>query len=62
MSKMGAFVLELQEVVEPMVYMGHGDEAIKREVKKHIPDVPDSWIENEISRARFDQNNFDVYF
>lgn len=61
MSKMGQYMLELEEIVDPMVYTGHSDDTIKREVKKFMPDTPDLWIQDAIHRARFDYNEFDSY-
>ena len=54
MSKIGSYLLELEEVVEPMVYLGHTDEDIIDEVKKRVPDAPESWIYDLIDRVRFD--------
>ena len=61
MSKMGEYLLDLEEIVDPMIYTGHSDETIKREVKKCLPHTPDTWIQDAIYRARFDYDSFDPY-
>lgn len=62
MSHMSSLVLELQEIVTPMTYMGFGDKQIIEEVRKVHPDIPESWITGAISNARFDYNEFDSYY
>ena len=54
MSAISNYLLELEEVVDPMVYIGHTDDEIIAEVKLRVPDAPISWIYDIINRARFD--------
>jgi hypothetical protein len=58
MSKIGDCVLDLQEIVQPLVYTGHSDESIIEEVNKFLPETPESWIVEEIKRARFGQSYY----
>ena len=62
MSHMSTLVLELQEIVDPMTYMGFGDKQIIEEVRKVHPNIPESWITSAIYIARFDYNEFDSYY
>lgn len=61
MSKIGSYLQELEEVVDPMVYLGHSDSDITREIRKRLPDAPQQWIDDMIMRARFDHNSFEPY-
>lgn len=61
MSKIGNYLLDLQEIIDPMVYQGFGDKTIIACVKDHYPDATDPSIMAVISRARFDYGSFDSY-
>lgn len=62
MSKMSELNLEIQEIVDPMVYMGCSDQKITEEVIKYCPHIPESWIRAAINSARFDYNEPDSYY
>lgn len=53
MSKMGLVVLSLQEIVDPLIYIGATDETIIAEVKRVYPDMPESMIRSAIVDAEF---------
>lgn len=61
MSNISSVVLDIQEIVDPMAYMGIDDEQIIEEVRKFYPDIPVDWIRNVISSARFNYNQPDSY-
>lgn len=48
MSKMGNYVMAVQEIVEPMVYNGASNAAIIEAVKAVCPDAPDMYIQQTI--------------
>ena len=59
MSRMGEYLLDIQEIVDPMVYMGHTDESIIKEVKKRLPDTPESWITETINMSLREQEGYE---
>lgn len=51
MSKMGNYVMAVQEIVEPMVYDGASNATIIKAVKRICPDAPDLYIQQAIIEA-----------
>jgi len=52
MSKMGNYVMAVQEIVEPMVYNGASNAAIIEAVKTVCPDATDQYIQQAINQVR----------
>ena len=52
MSKIGSYVMDLQDIVDPMVYEGFSEEAIIKEVEDRIPGTPSSWVKDMIATAQ----------
>lgn len=52
MSKMGNYVMAVQEIVEPMVYNGASNAAIIEAVKAVCADMPDLYIQQEINQVK----------
>ena len=54
MSKIGNYVLAVQEIVDPMVYNGASNAAIIEAVKAICPDAPDLYIQQKIIEAEME--------
>ena len=54
MSKIGNYVLAVQEIVDPMVYNGASNAAIIEAVKAICPDAPDLYIQQAIIEAEME--------
>lgn len=61
MSAIGNLVMEIEEVVAPLVYQGATDQTILEQAMKRVPNATPSWIRDVIYRMRFDYGSFDVY-
>ena len=44
--------MDLQDIVDPMVYEGFSEEAIIKEVEARIPGTPSSWVKDMIATAQ----------
>ena len=53
MSQIGSYVLSLQEIIDPMVYMGATDQTIVEEVQKRYPVLNESYILQLIEDSYF---------
>ena len=51
MSKIGSYVMDLQDIVDPMVYDGCSQKEIIKEVEKQIPGTPEYWVVDIIETA-----------
>ena len=51
MSKIGSYVMDLQEIVDPMVCEGYPKDAIIKEVEDKIPGTPEYWVIDMIQNA-----------
>ena len=61
MSAMGNLLLEIDEVVAPLVYQGATDKVIIEQTLKYVPNATEAWVKGAIFRLRFDYGSFDVY-
>ena len=61
MSAIGNLVMDIEQVVAPLVYQGASDETIMEQTLKRVPEATPSWVRDTIHRMRFDYGSFDVY-
>ena len=61
MSKIGNYVLAVQEIVDPMVYNGASNAAIIKAVKAICPDAPDMYIQQKIIEVKLNREELEVH-